>query len=237
MGKRTAKQTWWFFEHRLIDNEPQYKYFRVFFEQKNVWLKDIKKLSAGHFEGIIDTDLPHDNSFNNEYKLEFGPREIDDWLMVDDYYLVGGFTVRILPFELRNSFMKKGQYRTTGAAVNNDFIELSHIIVTEKAEILVSLDSLFLTGEQGFKDSLSMNIKYTNYARELGIEGWVHVVFEIDKNGVMQNLTVIRGIGGGLNDNIKELLWRLKDYWLPPKVDVNSPKGISLHLPVRFAFR
>ncbi len=237
MGKRTAKQTWWFFEHRLGNNLPQYTYFRVFFEQKNVWLKDIEKISEDRFQGIVDTELPHDSSFKKGCKFEFIAREIDDWLMVDDYNLVGGFTVRILPFALRKSYMNKGEYRIIGAAINNDFIELSRIIPSEKEEMSYTLDELFLTGEQGFKDSLAKNLKYTNYAIDLGIEGWIHVVLEIDKNSVMQKLTIMRGIGGGLNDSVKELMWQLKDYWISPKLDGHTPQVISLHLPIKFAIR
>ncbi|GAA0879979.1 hypothetical protein GCM10009119_29490 [Algoriphagus jejuensis] len=87
-------------------------------------------------------------------------------------------------------------------------------------------------GMAGWNMYLSKNLQYPYQARRMGIEGTVIVVFEIQKDGSVRNVEVLRGIGGGADE---EAL----------RVVINSPKwepgrqrgqavNTRMRLPIRF---
>lgn len=85
-------------------------------------------------------------------------------------------------------------------------------------------------GSEGFSDYFSNNLFYPQYARKLGIEGWVTLKITIEPSGAIQSVKTIRGVGGGLNDVAKDVVWKSQNKWLP----INYEATRIFNLPVRF---
>lgn len=234
---RTAKQTWWFFDKRL--KEPQaYRYQHVYIEFQNIYIKDIQQLPSGKYKGIVNLDLPHDSAFTESNReITFDSMEIDDWFMVEDVYLIGGFGVRIMPFEERQLILRKGRCKLPQQCINDDFIESSkmppsadNIKLSEE-----QLNKIFQGGQKAFLESLRKKLYFTEFSMMMGLEGWVTLQFNIEEDGSLSKVKVLRGIGGGLNDIARNILFDLKDYFLPHKA-TDFPEPLTFTLPIRFRY-
>ncbi len=65
---------------------------------------------------------------------------------------------------------------------------------------LVEVMPTFPGGESGLLKYLSQNIKYPNLAKEAGIQGRVILQFVVETNGTISRTKLIRGIGGGCDE-------------------------------------
>lgn len=72
----------------------------------------------------------------------------------------------------------------------------------EKEEIRVFVEEMptYLGGENERVKFLSENIRYPQIASETGVQGTVYVQFVVDSKGNITNAQVIRGIGGGCDE-------------------------------------
>ncbi|HUH32344.1 MAG TPA: energy transducer TonB, partial [Daejeonella sp.] len=64
----------------------------------------------------------------------------------------------------------------------------------------------FPGGQDAFNKYISRNLRYPMMARENSISGRVFVSFIIEKNGSLSNIQVVRGIGGGCDDEAVRVL-------------------------------
>ncbi|MFC0262157.1 TonB family protein [Fontibacter flavus] len=90
----------------------------------------------------------------------------------------------------------------------------------------------FEGGMEALKNYLKTNLKYTDFAKEKGIEGTVYVVFVVTKEGKVENPEILRGIGGGLDQEALRVISE-SPAWIPGKQsgkDVN----VRMRLPIRF---
>lgn len=246
MGSRTAKQTWWFFDQRL--KEPlDYTFQHVYIEFIGVYIKDIKQLPSGKYHGLVDLDLPHDPSFSEtNQEIKFDSAEIDDWFMVDDTYLIGGFGLRLMDFNDLKTFKKKGKFSIPFQSINEDFIKSSKMTGSldydygseDDEDQRINLQELFPGGDKGFHDSIQSRLNYPEYAHYMGIEGYVTIQFTLLVDyGVIENLKVIRGVGAGLSDVAKSAFRQTSRYWKPTTNQKNKLKSIRFTQSVRFYFR
>ena len=87
-------------------------------------------------------------------------------------------------------------------------------------------------GMSGWNKYLSDNLKYPTQARRMGVEGQVIVVFVINTDGSIQDVEVVRGIGGGCDEEAVKIVKRA------PKWDPGMQKGKAvrtrMRLPIRF---
>ncbi len=74
----------------------------------------------------------------------------------------------------------------------------------------------FPGGDQELLKFLYSNIKYPPIAAENGIEGKVTLSFIVEKNGSVSNVKVLRGIGGGCDEEAMRVL-RTMPAWSPGK--------------------
>jgi TonB family protein len=74
--------------------------------------------------------------------------------------------------------------------------------------------------------------KYPKMARRRGIEGKVFIQFTINKQGVMQDVSVLKGIGGGCDEVAYEVVTNQKK-WNPAK-HKNKPVKTRMVLPIVF---
>lgn len=74
-------------------------------------------------------------------------------------------------------------------------------------------------------------MKYPQVAIRAGIEGRVTVQFVVDENGNVQNPRVIRGIGGGCDE---EALRVVKTAQFSPGMQRGRPVQVQMSLPILF---
>ncbi len=89
----------------------------------------------------------------------------------------------------------------------------------------------FPGGEKKMIEFILSNIHYPPVALENNIAGKVYVKFTVDKEGKIQNPELLRGIGGGCDEEAIRILKMMPD-WTPGKQNGNKVKvgGIVLHI-------
>jgi len=87
-------------------------------------------------------------------------------------------------------------------------------------------------GMKAFYEYVSEKVKYPAQARRMGIEGKVYVQFVINKDGSLTDVTVIKGIGGGCDEEAKRILEEAPR-WSPGK-QRGKPVRQKYTLPIIF---
>ena len=97
-------------------------------------------------------------------------------------------------------------------------------IVEENAE--------FPGGEAAMNKFLGENLKYPKMAQDAGIQGIVYVTFVVEPSGVITNIKILRGLGGGCDDAAVNAIK------IMPKWNAGKQRGkavrVQFNLPVRF---
>jgi periplasmic protein TonB len=76
----------------------------------------------------------------------------------------------------------------------------------------------FPGGEKAYENYLQSNIKYPNFAAANGIEGTIWLSLKIDEEGNIVDVTVLRSIGGGCDEEAARVL-RGMPRWKPGRKD------------------
>jgi len=79
---------------------------------------------------------------------------------------------------------------------------------------------------------LQENIKYPEMAKESGIQGTVYVTFVVEKDGRITSVKVLRGIGGGCDEEAVRVIKKMPK-WKPGKQRGRSVR-VQFNMPVRF---
>ena len=87
-------------------------------------------------------------------------------------------------------------------------------------------------GEDALMDYVSKNVVYPSEAQEKGISGRVFVGFIVEKDGSVSNVKVLRGIGGGCDEEAVRVISGLPK-WKPGKQD-GKPVRVSYQMPINF---
>lgn len=87
-------------------------------------------------------------------------------------------------------------------------------------------------GITGWNEYLAKNIGYPLEARKNGVEGTVIVVFEIHEDGSIHNVEILRGIGGGADQEAVRVVQNAP-HWEPGKQKGRAVKT-RMRLPIRF---
>jgi TonB family protein len=87
-------------------------------------------------------------------------------------------------------------------------------------------------GMSGWNEYLAKNLNYPAQARQRGIEGTVIVVFEIQKDGSIQNVEILRGIGGGADEEAIRVVQNAPS-WEPGR-QRGRAVNTRMRLPIRF---
>ncbi|MBI2966224.1 MAG: energy transducer TonB [Bacteroidetes bacterium] len=116
--------------------------------------------------------------------------------------------------------------------------------VIEKQEEVVEEDVVFQIvedmptfgkGDADVLKYLAENIRYPQVAKELGISGMVFVEFVVDKTGKIKDSKVVRGIGGGCDEEALRVIKGMPA-WTPGK-QRGKPVSVQFRLPVRFVLK
>jgi TonB family protein len=87
-------------------------------------------------------------------------------------------------------------------------------------------------GEEKLYKFLEENIKYPQLAKESGIQGRVFVTFAVEKDGSITNIRVLRGIGGGCDEEAIRVV-KAMPKWIPGR-QRGKPVKVQYNLPVKF---
>jgi TonB family protein len=103
-----------------------------------------------------------------------------------------------------------------------------------KAEIFTVVEEppQFPGGDEAVDQFLRQNIKYSQEARELGIQGKVYLTYVVETDGSLSDIKVVRGLGGGCDEEAIRVVksmpaWR-------PGMQRGNPVRVQYNLPVRF---
>jgi periplasmic protein TonB len=93
----------------------------------------------------------------------------------------------------------------------------------------------FPGGEAAMYDYLRTKIKYPAMARENNITGRVYINFVVDKDGVIKDVKVLRGIGFGCDEEAVRVIKSMPS-WKPGKQNGRSVP-VSYNMPINFSLK
>ena len=103
-----------------------------------------------------------------------------------------------------------------------------------EAEVFMVVEEapVFPGGEEARTRFLQENIRYPQLARESNIQGTVYVTFVVERNGAINDVRVLRGIGGGCDEEAVRVI-RAMPKWMPGK-QRGKPVRVQFNMPVKF---
>jgi len=117
--------------------------------------------------------------------------------------------------------------------------EYTPIASTEEEEVaeaeiftVVEESPSFPGGDEARIRFLTENIKYPQIARESSIQGTVYVTFVVEKNGNVTDVRILRGIGGGCDEEAVRVI-KAMPKWNPGK-QRGKPVRVQFNMPIKF---
>lgn len=119
--------------------------------------------------------------------------------------------------------------------------EVEEIVFEEEPEeeevdqifLVVEEQASFPGGMGEWNSYLRKNLKYPRQATRMGIEGAVFLSFVVDKGGNISDIQVIRGIGGGCDEEAIRVL-KNSPKWAPGK---QRGRAVKSRMQLRIVFR
>jgi len=115
-----------------------------------------------------------------------------------------------------------------GTTVNSDAVYEGKLFDLGSVEVAPE----FPGGQKAFGKFLGSNIRYPESARENNIQGKVYIGFVVEKNGELSDLKIIKGIGGGCDEEALRVL-KNSPPWKPGMTE-GKPVRTSYTFPVTF---
>jgi len=116
-----------------------------------------------------------------------------------------------------------------------EFIEEVEEVEEEQIFTIVEQMPTFPGGEAELFKYLGKSIKYPQMAQDAGIQGVVFVTFLVDKDGGVKNVKVLRGIGGGCDQEAIRVVKKMPK-WKPGRQRGKSVK-VQYNLPIKFTLK
>jgi len=110
-------------------------------------------------------------------------------------------------------------------------------IQTQEKEVFTVVEKMprFPGGDEARIKYMVENIHYPEAARKNGIKGTVYISFIVEKDGKISTVKVIRGIGGGCDEEAFRVIQNMPD-WEPGK-QKGEPVRTILNIPIKFDFK
>ena len=107
----------------------------------------------------------------------------------------------------------------------------------EEPEIFMVVEQMpdFKGGEAAMWKYFGKNMVYPEEAKENQISGIVYVTFVVDAKGKIKDVKLLRGIGGGCDEEALRVVRNMPD-WNPGK-QRGKPVSVQFSLPVNFTLR
>ncbi|MEI6766336.1 MAG: energy transducer TonB [Bacteroidota bacterium] len=114
---------------------------------------------------------------------------------------------------------------------NSDNQVIEEVVETPIFTVVEEMPS-FPGGDESRIKFLQENIKYPQMARESGIQGTVYVTFVVNENGQVTDVKVLRGIGGGCDEEAVRVV-KMMPPWNAGKQS-GKPVRVQFNMPIRF---
>lgn len=108
-------------------------------------------------------------------------------------------------------------------------------LIDNEVFVRAEFDPEFPGGTEALFAYFARNLRYPRLAQELNIQGTVFIGFVVERDGSVSNVHVIRGIGGGCDE---EALRAVKNMprWSPGRMGT-QPVRVSFSVPVVFRLK
>jgi len=93
--------------------------------------------------------------------------------------------------------------------------------------------SEFIGGQTAMDAFIKMHLSYPTEAKTKGISGTVYIEFTVKADGSVTNVTVIRGIGGGCDEEAVRVVKMMSKKWKPGKQNGKNTTS-KMTLPITF---
>ena len=110
--------------------------------------------------------------------------------------------------------------------------EEEEIIAEEEIFVVVESMPSFPGGMSKLTEYLKSNLHYPQLAKEMNITGRVFVTFVIEKDGSVSGTKLLRGIGGGCDEEAIRVVESMPK-WIPG-AQRNKPVRVQYNLPINF---
>lgn len=94
------------------------------------------------------------------------------------------------------------------------------------------VQATFKGGMEAWYSYLNKNLRYPSLAKRMGIEGTVLVRFVVNKDGSVQNVDVLRPLGGGCDEVAMEVIKNSPD-WVPGRLKGQIVRT-RMVMPIKF---
>jgi len=108
-------------------------------------------------------------------------------------------------------------------------------VVEEEIFTVVESMPSFPGGETALYSYLQKNVQYPQMARESGIQGRVYVTFVVEKDGKVTDVRVMRGIGGGCDEEAIRVVQSMPK-WVAG-MQRGKPVRVQFNLPIKFTLQ
>jgi TonB family protein len=111
---------------------------------------------------------------------------------------------------------------------------LKNVSGDEQEPVLLSVEQMpeFPGGIKNLTKYLKENLKYPTTASDMGISGKVVVQFVVEKDGRITNIKVLRGIGGGCDEEAVRVVSMMPNW--KPGTQNGKPVPVYYYLPISF---
>lgn len=117
----------------------------------------------------------------------------------------------------------------------SEWVVVEEELEEEEVFSIVEVMPEFPGGMPKLSEYLSQNIVYPDEAQKAGIQGKVFVSFVIEKDGSASNVKLIRGIGGGCDEEAIRVVQAMPRW--KPGTQRGKPVRVSYSLPVNFTLK
>jgi protein TonB len=105
--------------------------------------------------------------------------------------------------------------------------------VADEIFMVVEESAEFPGGQGEWNKFLRKNLDYPRQATRMGVEGAVYLSFVVDKAGILSDVVVSRGIGGGCDEEAMRVL-KSSPRWTPGK---QRGRAVKSRMAIRIVFR
>ena len=140
------------------------------------------------------------------------------------------------PLEIVGKIEEEEDYVTPGLIAIEEIEDLDEFVKEGPDEFGVyqTVDEMpkFPGGDEGLYQFIKVNMKYPLEAKEKGYRGRVYVNFIVEPDGSLSNIKVLRGIGGGCDEEAVRIVESLPKF--KPGMQNGEAVRVSYMIPINF---
>jgi protein TonB len=206
------------------------------------WIRSLKPKEPPVIEKTVEVTLKNTESIEDEPKEEMVKEVKKDIPLMESVK----FTVPIVTTEEvtevttaedltasnPGSVTQQGMEGFTGMPDGEGGDEIIGNTNTDEIFTVVEQMPEFPGGQAAMDDFLNKNLQYPTMAKEQNIQGKVWIGFIVDKFGNVSNVEVLRGIGGGCDEEAARVVGMMPR-WNPGKQS-GRPVIVKFRFPINF---